>query len=165
VLKLFIVAVKASYERGTLTIDELVHAVDTCPVNTAGRPLIPAEVELRTTWIHATYWMLGHVMTTPLGSDLAKAAGVNDNVKDTYTSVIPDLVALHANGGTLNTQEFVQDHLDILPAVIQEDAMQMAIVSQTIKVMWYALVVLDEERLANGEEPPRPNIPRGKGIN
>ena len=169
-LKLFIVATKASYEREGTTIDQLIEAVNTCPVNTAGRPLMPEEAQLRSAWIHAVYLMLDHI-GHPTKNNGGESSDIADDVRNTYSAILPDLVALKESSGTgfVNIQEFVQDHADVLPASMEEDALQMAIVSQTVKVLWYTLVVLDEERLANDEDADmsvaRPQIPRGEGIN
>jgi hypothetical protein len=163
VLKLFIVAVKAARERQCLA-DALVESVNECPVNTAGRPLMPEEIQLRTTWIHAVYLMLNHIEHDADNND-------DDNVQTTYAKILPDLVELKQGEGPLITQQFVREHGDALPSIIQEDELQMAIVSQTIKVLWYTLVVLEEERLANDDidddplKVARPQIPRGQDIN
>lgn len=169
---------------------DIVDAVNGCPVNTAGRPLTPEEVQLRTTWINAVFLMLEHIghdstTTNTSTTTTAKRGGdgiitIGDNVRSTYAPILPDLVALKESDGAggakssslLDTQEFVNQHAHVLPAIIQEDVVQMAIVSQTIKVLWYTLVVLEDERLANDDDDDprlqgvaRPQIPRGQGIN
>jgi hypothetical protein len=166
VLKLFIVAVKTSYERGNLSIAELVESVHQCPVNTAGRPLMEEEIQLRTTWIHAVHLMLNYIdhetNRTIHGGD---AWDLDLDVKSTYEPILSPIVLLHETDGKLKTNDFVQEHADVLPGTVLENEQQRAIVSQTIKVLWFTLVVLDEERLANDDiatPPPAPPIPRGK---
>lgn len=155
-------------------VPNLVDWIDACPVQTAGRPLAPEEVQLRTTWIHAVNLMLdhiGHDDSTAVTADTPETCHDLSVVRSTYSPILPDLLALKGSGGSLNTPVFVQEHKDVLPASLQEDAVQMAIVSQTIKVLWYTLVVLDEERLANDINNDdqlnvaRAQIPRGQGIN
>jgi len=181
-LKLFIVAVKSAYERGTIGIDELVERVNQCPANTAGRPLMPEEEALRATWIHAVHLMLLHVGHKTSGQMSSSSSTDNmviaKDVRETYSPVLEDIVAIkESNNASWNTNDFVASHKDVLfPANTaedqdQDDAVQLAIVSQTVKVLYYTLVVLAEERLANLEEDDempvtaKPKIPRGTGFN
>jgi len=193
VLKLFIVAVKTSYENGT-SPSTLVEKVANCPVNTAGRPLMPEEIQLRTTWIQAIYLILNHIghegvavvvedetnpktttttttaTTTTTGSSSADIDidMIDESIRDTYSAILPHVVTLRAENGNFQADEVVEQHQDILPTATSP--MEMAIVSQTIRVIWYTLVVLDEEKLVFGEDdtsntPPRPNIPYGENNN
>ena len=57
VLKLFIVAVKAGYER-SIPLNELHQLVQDCPVNSAGRDLMPEEKALRSEWMMMVYELL-----------------------------------------------------------------------------------------------------------
>ena len=57
VLKLFIVAVKAGYER-SMPLNELHQLVQDCPVNSAGRDLMPEEKALRLEWMRMVYELL-----------------------------------------------------------------------------------------------------------
>ena len=178
-LKLFIVAVKASYEQGVRGVDELVDAVNRCPVQTARRPLLPEEEALRSTWIHAVHLMLehiGHSSAAQVNADDRNKTinhAIDLHVRETYTPILDDIVQAKARGDaqSWNTNNFVTSHRDLLPETIWEDQVQMAIVSQTIKVLYYTLIVLAEERLANLEEDddipvlPKPKIPRGTGFN
>jgi hypothetical protein len=181
VLKLFIVSVKSalypSSESSTISSrQQIVTMVNACPVNTAGRPLELEEIQLRTTWIYAVALMLDHVAYDNMDSGHSGTRCVDDatdavaeQVQSTYGPILTALAELKRNGGTLKTQEFVQQYKSVLPATIHVDDVQLAIVSQTIKVLWYTLVVLDEERLANDTtdvaQSPHPPIPRGNEIN
>ena len=55
------------------------------------------------------------------------------------------------------------------PNTLYDDDVQLAIASQTIRVLYYTLTVLEEERLASDSDElsnmARPQIPRGDGIN
>jgi hypothetical protein len=182
-LKLFIVAVKASYEQGCRDVHQLIEDVNACPHQTANRPLLPEEQALRSTWIQAVHLMLDHIQpfsssapaTTGTGSNKQNMHinhGIDPKIRDTYTPILDDIVeASKAPGGVWNTNNFVQSHRGVLSDSIWADPVEMAIVSQTIKVLYYTLVVLAEERLANLEEDDdmsvvaKPNIPRGTGFN
>mmetsp|Transcript_7045 Transcript_7045/g.15214 ORF Transcript_7045/g.15214 Transcript_7045/m.15214 type:complete len:335 (+) Transcript_7045:64-1068(+) len=62
VLKLFIVAVQAGYER-RLPLKELIPLVEVCPVNSAGRELMKEEKSLRDEWMLVVYSVLDSLMT------------------------------------------------------------------------------------------------------
>lgn len=173
-LKLFIVAVKASYERGNIAVESLVRAVNECPTNTAGRPLMPEEVALRSTWIHAVHLMLEHIghPRKSDGTDAAVTHQIDSKVRERYSPLLDDVVQAKALGNAWNTNAFIATHQGVLPFTILEDQVEMAVVSQTVKVLYCTLVVLAEERLANLEEDDddtpvtaKPKIPRGTGFN
>ena len=187
-LKLFIVAVKASYEQQERRdVQQLIANVNACPQLTANRPLLPEEQALRSTWIQAVHLMLGHIQhhaAATAVSSVAASASTNDSsalgathaidpqIRDVYTPILEEIVAASkVRSKVWNTNDFVLSHRDDLPDSIWADPVEMAIVSQTIKVMYYTLVVLAEERLANLEEDDdmpivaKPKIPRGTGFN
>jgi hypothetical protein len=159
---------------------DIVQMVRACPINTAGRPLELEEIQLRTSWIYAVALMLDHIeyrkatsiengtMAQPSSNESDEIA---DSIRCTFGPVLSTIVELQRSGGSLNTQEFIQQHKALLPESIYDDDIQLVIASQTIKVLWYTLTVLDEERIANDvddmSELPvaRPQIPRGEGIN
>jgi hypothetical protein len=187
VLKLFIVSVKSAYQRCTNSdsssssssssgIRDIVVMVDACPNNTAGRPLTEEEVQLRTTWIYAVALMLDHIQyptTTTIGSSSRTVVDTDDTiaktVQNTYGPILSNIVDLQSRGDKLKTQEFMTQYQHLLPAHIYDDDVQLAIASQTVKVLYYTLTVLEEERLANDSEDSsnvaRPQIPRGDSIN
>ena len=191
VLKLFIVSVKSAYRRCTNNNDssssssgirDIVAMVDACPNNTAGRPLTEEEVQLRTTWIYAVALMLDHIQypTTSTASSLATSESertvvdtdddtIAKTVQNTYGPILSNIVDIQSRGDKLKTQEFMTQHQHLLPAHIYDDDVQLAIASQTVKVLYYTLTVLEEERLANDSEDSsnvaRPQIPRGDSIN
>jgi len=158
VLKLFVVAVKVAFETD-ISPSQLADAVAACPVNTAGRQLMQEETLLRTTWIHAVYLILEHINHKGKGS----IRDIDDTVRGTYSGILPNLVAMKQAGGNFHVEEIMKKHEAVLPSMI--DPMQMAIVSQTIRVLWYTLIVLEEETLAQSPITPQPPIPRGPGTN
>ena len=67
-------------------------------------------------------------------------------------------------------EEFMNQNRHLLPDTVYDDDVQLAIASQTVKVLFYTLTVLEEEQLANDNDDvissaARPQIPRGDGIN
>ena len=182
-LKLFIVAVKASYEQGCRNVDQLIADVNACPQQTANRSLLPEEQALRSTWIQAVHLVLDHIdhsssvasATTATDSKTENVPikhAIDPKIRGTYTPILDDIVAASNTRGIVwNTNDFVQSHRGALPETIWADPVEMAIVSQTIKVLYFTLVVLAEERLANLEEDDdmpvvaKPKIPRGTGFN
>lgn len=158
---------------------DIVTMVNMCPTNTAGRPLAEEEVQFRTTWIYAVALMLDHVNNTT--NSLAtteivstELAAVDDDdiakiVQNTYGPILSVIVDLKNTGDSLKTQEFMNQNRPLLPDTVYVDDVQLAIASQTVKVLYYTLTVLEEERLANDSDDisnvARPQIPRGDGIN
>jgi hypothetical protein len=170
----------------------LVENVDDCPVNTAGRQLMPEEIRLRTTWIHAVYLMLEHIAHQNQDKRMVQH-DIDKDVRNTYTTILPLIVALKESNGKFLAQDMVEANTDILGLdenVQVEDPLQFAICSQTVRLRWFTLTVLKEEKLANdtsdddmirkqlaedkkgagggtglGKNNPRPPIPRGSGFN
>ena len=159
VLKLFIVAVKAWYERGNSTVQlvqDLQHIKDTA----AGRDLLPEEIRLRTTWIQAVNLMLKHLeheqeqsTTTTNGAPIEEEESLAD-VSEQFGDLLPVLVRLQESRAPFS--EALKQAETVLD--MPESPIDKAIVTQTIRVLWYTMVVLREERLADNSTP-RPNIP------
>ncbi len=153
--------------------------VDACPNNTAGRPLAVEEVQLRTTWIYAVALMLDHIQYPTSSSAtservtnqriLVDTDDIAKTVQNTYGPILSNIVDLQNSGGKLKTQEFMTQNQHLLPDHVYDDDVQLAIASQTVKVLYYTLTVLEEERLANDSDDSsnvaRPQIPRGDSIN
>ena len=172
-LKLFIVAVKAAKEKDSQqNIGDLIKAVDNCPSQQLGRPLDPSEKEIRAIWIHSISLMLWRVQcgdddSKPLPTTVPSDLGIEEKVANLYFPVLDDIVAIHKSGLGLNVDRFVSSRKEILmPSkndsqrnllLIDEDdgggddggPVQLAIVTQTIKVLYNTLEVLDE--LEEGE--------------
>jgi hypothetical protein len=159
---------------------DIVSMVNMCPTNTAGRPLAAEEVQLRTTWIYAVALMLDHIKYTTNSSTTNEidntqlpafdaADDTGKTVQYTYGPILPIIVDLKDSGDSLKTQEFMNQNRILLPDTVYVDDVQLAIASQTVKVLYYTLIVLEEERLASDSNDvsnaARPQIPRGDGIN
>jgi len=125
------------------------------------RPLEPQEVDLRATWIKAIYLVMGHVLDDFENSD--------DEVAAIYGPILIDLVAIHKTGMGLNANKFVESRRDILlpetttatnPLALEEednvDPLQLAVVTQTINVLFTTLLVLEQEESDVSEETNEP---------
>jgi hypothetical protein len=158
---------------------DIVSMVDSCPTNTAGRPLAMEEIQLRTTWIYAVALMLDHIdhrSTSSTASESVTNQRTDDTtddiaktVQNTYGPILSTVVDINKNGDKLKTQEFMNQNKHLLPDNVFDDDVQLAIASQTVKVLYYTLTVLEDERLANDDDEmssvARPQIPRGDSVN
>lgn len=164
-LQLFIVAVKlASVQKSAL---DLIKAVNQSV--TSGRPLDQTEQDLRATWIQAIVLVLAH--TDDDDESATSTQGLDKTLVEMYAPVLDDLVNLQKSGLGLNAQQFVQNRKELLLQVpdnstsnnnvllLEEeeevDPVQLAIVTQTVKVMFYTLEVLadEEEEGQQGQSP------------
>ena len=171
VLKLFIVSVKAGYETN-VTPTSLVGKVNECPVNTAKRPLVSEELLLRTTWIYAVYMILEYIdhpilnvitATTTPTTEKVQDDEIYSTVRDIYSGIVPILLSIKQGdhtkyGDKFNPQQIVQDNAILLGLknddnnnVNNENQIQIAIITQTIRVLWFTLIVLEEEKFANDD--------------
>ena len=161
VLKLFLVATRAAYEK-KIPLSELVDVVSACPVQSANRPLSDQEIEVRTTWLNLGYLTLSTLDKMENGSGAATISsdwdmGISEEVLDQYLIAAEEAVK-RENGENVDQAENTKPDLDPL---------QAAIYKTNLKVIDLTLTVVKEERLANessgldgdGVGPPRPNIP------
>jgi hypothetical protein len=155
VLKLFIVSVKAGYEKG-ITTDELILQVNAVIPKKAGRELLPEEFMLRDTWIHVIYLLLSdshHNTENP-----SVSLSIDQNLVSRYAPNVP-ILKKHRDDGL----EFRVENLSSTIPMI-ENPSELVMAKYTLRVMWLTLVVLEEENRCNTEfarqdAPMRPQIP------
>mmetsp|Transcript_10374 Transcript_10374/g.11451 ORF Transcript_10374/g.11451 Transcript_10374/m.11451 type:complete len:131 (-) Transcript_10374:47-439(-) len=89
---------------------------------------------------------------------------IDASFRDTYASILLYVVDLRGANGEFQAEEIAEQHQDRVPTTTSP--LEKAIVSQTIRVIWYTLV-LDEEKIVFEEHDtaPRPNIPYGDSNN
>jgi hypothetical protein len=160
-------------------MQDMISMVNECPTNTAGRPLEMEEMQLRTTWIYAVALMLDHIQykkdslvtreNVKTEHTVVEVDDTASSVSTTYGPILSSIVDLKYRGDSLKTQEFMNENRHLLPDTLYNDDVQLVIASQTVKVLYYTLTELEEERLANDTEElstiARPQIPRGDSIN
>ena len=180
-IKLFIASVLTGYGM-SIPVDDLIDQVQTCPNQSANRPLFPEEEALRSTWIKLVYLMAHHVQYRQafvqdkplLGSlgieDDGDIDGNGNNAVDwnMYQNMLPRLRQKHADGNEtgprFRAQEIWSQNANILAASssVENDEMQKALVLQNLRLLWMTLTVMEEEKLCStavDADPPAPPIP------
>ncbi|GMH86058.1 hypothetical protein TrVE_jg4419 [Triparma verrucosa] len=171
VLKLFIVAGKAAYERG-LTIPQVQLEISQCKTQTAGRPLMQEEIDLRTVWLSLLYLTLERVEHRK-GSSVGETVG--PDLRQKFYTFVYDVVNAKKQGYTLQTLKLEQmmRNSEGEPSEIaektsalapQQRQMEEAILSQSMRLVFLTLTVLDETsefEKKDGDDDiiPRPPIP------
>ena len=151
VLKMFIAASIAGYELG-FSIDEIEKELAICPTNTANRPMMQEEIDLRRTWNSVTYLTLAavdHPTRVP-----AVFGSIPSEVQDAYKEAVGFVVTAHKNGEVVALETLVENlDSDLSP-------MEKAIRSQSLRVIVLTLVVLREsmESRVGSAPPPTPPI-------
>ena len=91
VLKLFIVAVQSGYSP-EIPPTKLQKIVDQCPVQSANRPLMPEEIELRKTWMHIVYLVLDFVEYQGKSiADFSESSCMDSKIEDLNGKCVPIL--------------------------------------------------------------------------
>lgn len=162
VLKLFIVAVQSGYSL-EMPPKSLLEAVAACPVQSANRPLMDEEIQLRTTWIQLVYLVLDFVKYESKSLDsFADSEDIDPSIRGTYANTIPILARTKEHGLPFDSERVKECSNAVPDNINMDDPMEKAIVSQSLRVIWLTLVVLDEEeQCAEDKEPikPQPPIP------
>ena len=152
VLKLFIAAAVGGYEFGH-SLASLEDALENCETNTAGRDLMPEELQLRSDWIKIVYFMLtkiGHPTTSVVSVD-----AFPDDFVESYDKLVQDIATRHVAHESIPSIETLLEN-DTTP-----DPIQKALKAQTLRVATMTLVVLQDakESQPGGAPPPNPPIP------
>ena len=161
-LKLFIVAAKAGYELGA-TIETISSELADCPRQTANRPLMDEEVELRSLWVALIYLALAQLSHTTehAGGAASLVESVPAALRAKYEPLVSGVVEAHKRGAELQSLTLEE----LLPASPPQDAQERAILSQSMRLVFLTAVVLKEVELARPvkmeeqQGPPRPYIP------
>lgn len=151
VLKLFIAAAIASYEIG-YAIDEIQQELVNCPKETANRPLMEEEINLRHTWyclVYLTLATLGH--PTRIGSI---ADSIPADIREDYQDLVDDAVDAYKKGVSLSNEQMLQTQGSGL------SPMEQGILSQCIRLVTLTFTVRKEAQEARSGDvtPPTPPI-------
>lgn len=177
VLKLFIAGCLAAYERD-VAMDVLQEALEACPTQTANRPLLAEEVELRRTWIGVVYLTLEAMEYTPPSSSTAAASSggggggasslssttVPHDLRTRYGSKIRLIGEAHRNGrrpssSVLSVDEIMAHNDDKNEATTDLSPLERAVLMQSLRVATLTPVVLEESQEAMRDvAPPTPPI-------
>ena len=157
-LKLFIVAAKGGYEIGA-TIPALSLALSMCETQTAGRPLMAEETDLRSLWTSLVYLTL-ETVEHPTSHTIELGATVPTEQREKFAPFVRGVVERKKRGFTLQSlkleEMMASGAVESAPA---RTPVETAILSQSLRLIFLTLVVLDEELPSS--EPPKPFIPGG----
>jgi hypothetical protein len=151
VLKMFIAAATAGYELG-FPIDEIKKELEVCQKQTARRPLMEEEVDLRRIWFSLVYLTLSSIGHPTRFSAVVES--IPDELRDDYGVLIDAVAQSHKNGESLSVEELMKrDQSDL-------SEMERALKSQSMRVVTLTLQVLAEsaEAREGGAQPPPPPI-------
>jgi len=155
VLKLFIVSAKSGYELGIDPL-ELIQNVDAIENKAAGRELMPEEIELRNTWIQVVYFVL---QQTKHNSANDEGMSIDTKIAFSFQSKFETLQKRKRDG-----EESFRVDDSLIDSSVELDPLKTAIMTQSLRVIWYTLIVLEEEERCNTEfarqdAPMTPPIP------
>lgn len=179
-LKLFIAAAIGGCRLG-LPLPTLVAAFDKCESNTANRPLLPEELELRELWVSLVYLTLEiaepAAATCPPDAAQPQAGAPSNAVHPGQTvdegrrrEFVPfaQAVARRVDEGK-SLQQLSLEDICPAPAGQPRSAMKTAILSHSMRLVFLTFTVLAEEQEAAGKKVAQPFIPgtgpkRGDGM-
>lgn len=159
-LKLFIASAFTAYERG-FTASALNLELGALQTQTAGRPLMQEEVELRTVWLCLVFLTLENIRH-PSAAGGAVGDSVPGEIRQKFQTFVYDVVNAAKGGFTLETLK-LEDLLrrsDADAASLSQ--MEKAILGQSMRVVFLTLAVKEEAEAAANLPPPRkpgPSIP------
>ena len=151
VLKMFIAAAIAGYELG-FPIDDIQKQLSICPKQSANRPLMKEEEDLRYTWYCLVYMVLAEIgHPTRIGT---VSESIPKEIYESYSVSTKKIANEQQKGNLISAEELVQN----LDSGLSE--MERAIRSQSLRVATLTLVVLREsmEAREGGVAPPTPPI-------
>eukprot|EP00904_Undaria_pinnatifida_P008347 jgi/Undpi1/4642/HiC_scaffold_18.g07996.m1 len=136
-LKAFIATVKEAYERG-YTVPALTMETSFVPTKTAGRDLLPEEVELRSIWIALVYLTLEHANWP---QKIQRAHEISAPFMDRFADFVVKVMNSAATGHTLQTLK--------LEEVMRRGAeprtpMEAAVLSQSMRIVFATLDLMKE---------------------
>ena len=159
VLKLFIAAAMSSYQFG-FSIDKIEKALLDCPNESANRPLMAEEVELRHTWYSLAYLTLLAIDHSTTQKDVVEAS-IPDDINDKYGLIVERMAEIYKSDDrtTLSVDELMKDP-SVAPNTEGLSETERAVLLQSMRVATLTLVVLREalEAGPGGQSPPTPPI-------
>lgn len=151
---MFIATAMASYEFG-YAIDDVRKALEDCPNQTANRPLMEEEVNLRFNWICLVYLMLmeiGHPCRRNFSIET-----IPDDIRNSYKDIVDKVVKAYEVDDQLSMEQILAADTH---STTSSD-IEKAIRSQSIRVVQLTPTVIMEAleaRPGGGGAPPKPPI-------
>jgi hypothetical protein len=160
VLKMFIAAAMSSYQYG-FPIDAIQKSLSECPNDTANRPLMPEEVDLRHTWYSLVYLTL-LTIDHPTVQKEAVSDSIPTKIRETYGLLVDRMSEMYKvdDASTISVEDLMKDD-SIAPSTQDLSEMERAILLQSMRVATLTLVVLREAQEndpAGQSPPPKPPI-------
>lgn len=159
VLKMFIAAAMSSYQFG-FSVDEIQKALSECPNESANRPLMAEEVELRQTWYSLVYLTLLAIDHSTIQKEVV-AKSIPNEIKQKYGPIVDHLVALYKmdDMATISVDDLLKDKT-VAPELTGLSDLERAILLQSMRVATLTLVVVRESLEAGpgAQSPPKPPI-------
>lgn len=152
VLKMFIATAMSSYELG-FPLDSMQQELSVCKKQTAGRPLMKEEEDLRHVWyclVYSTLACLGHPTKVA-----AVVQSIPDEISSEYGPLIDKVVQAHKDNISMSVEEVMKFD----KAGLTE--MEKALRAQSMRLVTITFDVLAEsaEARSGAPQPPPPPIP------
>ena len=120
---------------------------------TAGRDLMDEELELRRLWVCLVFLTLeavGVEVEATGDEDTESGTAVPAEVRDEYSAFVQRIVDAKRGGATLKALKL--DELLGSRGAEPRTAIETAVLSQSMRLCFFTMVVLDDERRASGED-------------
>ena len=146
---------KSGYEL-QVTPSDLISKVDAVPKKAAGRDLMTEEIQLRNTWIQIIYLVL--IITGYKIIDDGLIGSIDESLISVYKAKIETLSKRKENCEDFSMDDLVDVH------DMTNDPIANVIMTQSLRVVWFTFIVLEEEErckyeFARQDAPLRPPIP------
>jgi hypothetical protein len=152
VLKMFIAASMTSYELG-FSIEDIAEELAVCPTQTANRPLMQEEIDLRYSWCCLVYLTLAWMDHPTRAGDIAESC-VPSDFREKYSDVVERVAEAYKNEKTIPSVEELMGAEDSNLSEIER-----AIRTQSLRVVTLVPVVIIESMEARqSQAPPTPPI-------
>lgn len=156
VLKMFIAAAVAGYEFG-YGIGDIQEELVNCKTQSANRPLMEEEVNLRYTWYCLVYLTLAS-LDHPSRNKQAVVESIPDKIRKDYQESVEQAVTANSKGIALSAEDLVVKQNNDEPSDLS--IMEKAIMSQSMRLITMTFTVLRETQEAQTGDvaPPTPPI-------
>ena len=158
VLKMFIAAAVAGYEFG-YGIGDIQEELVNCKTQSANRPLMEEEVNLRYTWYCLVYLTLAS-LDHPSRNKQAVVESIPNKLRKDYQESVEQAVTANSKGISLSAEDLVIKQNNNEEPSSDLSIMEKAIMSQSMRLITMTFTVLRETQEAQSGDvaPPTPPI-------